>query len=1166
MGQARKPSGYIESLQIGQGFAVVRGWVGYRQGPTIEGEIRILLNGEHLATISGLDYRADLDRAEISGGHAGFCVAGKFELASAEKPVLALTLENGTQLEFSGESLDPAPFQPQGFIETVGPEGIVGWLFDPAMAFGHGQAHLVLNEKHQVPIELNRDRFDLPFRADSDYFRWGFALRVEMILAGLANAPKHETSPISASDLKLALVAGGQTLAVWSSKEATSPNTAGAAAAPEASAAAIEATPRPQEPTNGSERRGLLALRPNLIRHPPAPVSSPSQSPNTSAVQQTPQALSGLGPTAKTADVPDSTRERSPTVPAAAHAERRSSVVTHYNERGASGSSMLVVSWDMGHNPVGRAFLLADMAALEFDPTLTGPLFKQYGTQLWPPLRDEKSIKITTFEGGDFPTYLRNMLAQVEATDAQSVYVSKARLPSLLFGILMRVVKGSALIVDIDDHELSFFPNKTELTLEDALKYAQSHPDESAMPYAEVWTRLAENLVRQIGAITVSNVALQARFGGVVVRHGRNEEAFRPDPSVRERVRAEFGLAPDDVAVLFVGTPRPHKGIYRIAEALERLNNDKLVFVVVGSFTDARTKDGFKRFKKARIKFFENQPWERLPEIVSMADLVAILQDPASPIAEYQIPAKLTDALALGIPVFATRVPPLLDLIAQGTIEPIDTDMDLDRVLSAASPLEQSNPAKLAHRRQRFLSEFSYKVNASRIKLAYEQAVAEARDPVPAPLKDAVYQIAKHFGVSHPLIERCAPVSAPAVHRPDQPFDLVFFWKQNDTDIYGRRSDMMIKYLLKSGRVRRVLQFDRNCTLGELERNVDRGPHSHLHQGNLVYVNTVRRALKMADTPQVIKRTFICRDGSAPQRLFGTELPRRSDYMDFVRTTLNEVGMDSSAAAWVCPVVMDFPQIQEEFRFSRIIADIIDDQRKWKAVPDYMRRVEQNYVDVLKMSDLVVANCEPVKEGFRDLRDDIVVVPNGAEEFEPNQRWPIPADIAHLPRPIVGYVGNLRDRIDLPLIEKIATQHPDWSIVLIGSAHDAIDLITAARQHPNIHLMGVRPYEEALAYIKNFDVAMMPHLDNVLSQNMNPLKLYVYFALGVPIVTSEVANIGDIGPKVAVARTHEQFLAAVEAAVSDPQGLDAGTYRDVISSVSWRKRVADVFRHLDATA
>ena len=37
-------------------------------------------------------------------------------------------------------------------------------------------------------------------------------------------------------------------------------------------------------------------------------------------------------------------------------------------------------------------------------------------------------------------------------------------------------------------------------------------------------------------------------------------------------------------------------------------------------------------------------------------------------------------------------------------------------------------------------------------------------------------------------------------------YDLVVFWKQNDTGIYGRRQDMFLKYLERSGR------FDRSCT------------------------------------------------------------------------------------------------------------------------------------------------------------------------------------------------------------------------------------------------------------------------------------------------------------------------------------------------------------------
>jgi hypothetical protein len=48
-----------------------------------------------------------------------------------------------------------------------------------------------------------------------------------------------------------------------------------------------------------------------------------------------------------------------------------------------------------------------------------------------------------------------------------------------------------------------------------------------------------------------------------------------------------------------------------------------------------------------------------------------------------------------------------------------------------------------------------------------------------------------------------------------------------------------------------------------------------------------------------------------------------------------------------------------------------------------MERVARNYTDLLKDADLVLANCDAVREGFSDLRKDIAVVPNGTEVFSP---------------------------------------------------------------------------------------------------------------------------------------------------------------------------------------
>ena len=95
------------------------------------------------------------------------------------------------------------------------------------------------------------------------------------------------------------------------------------------------------------------------------------------------------------------------------------------------------------------------------------------------------------------------------------------------------------------------------------------------------------------------------------------------------------------------------------------------------------------------------------PGVVVAADLVCVLQDPANPVARVQTPAKVTDALAMGVPVLATPTPPLAGLARRGLI-----DLVSDRPLAGQLEelLENAQDARegALARRQAFLDEFSY--------------------------------------------------------------------------------------------------------------------------------------------------------------------------------------------------------------------------------------------------------------------------------------------------------------------------------------------------------------------------------------------------------------------------------------------------------------------------
>ena len=405
-----------------------------------------------------------------------------------------------------------------------------------------------------------------------------------------------------------------------------------------------------------------------------------------------------------------------------------------------------------------------------------------------------------------------------------------------------------------------------------------------------------------------------------------------------------------------------------------------------------------------------------------------------------------------------------------------------------------------------------------------------------------------------------------AKHPPvDDKLDIVFFWKQNDTGIYGRRQDMLVKHLAQHPRVARIFHFDAPIDLRWwLRHPLNLGNRGT--EGWAVVRQTLRRKLRLENRGNVRFDTFIFL--ASRRRVFRTLarlLPTGKSYHEFLHRTFRrcDVGIRRTVF-WACPTVFDFPRLCEGFLTDVVVADVIDDQRQWPATPEHHARVQRNYEEVLSRADIAFANCSTVVDSLGRLSRSVHLVPNAAEAVgEDFERWPMPREFRRLPRPIVGYVGNLdAARLDGALLEAVARRRPRWHLVFIGSAHRDQSVL-ALSKHPNVHFLGVRPYPKVLRYIRHFDVAMVPHLDNDLTRNMNPLKLYVYLSLKVPIVATPIANTDAIGEFIQVGGTEDEFIGAVEHCLAHGFGSRAARIDEVLRANSWDERVQRIVTLID---
>jgi glycosyltransferase involved in cell wall biosynthesis len=161
----------------------------------------------------------------------------------------------------------------------------------------------------------------------------------------------------------------------------------------------------------------------------------------------------------------------------------------------------------------------------------------------------------------------------------------------------------------------------------------------------------------------------------------------------------------------------------------------------------------------------------------------------------------------------------------------------------------------------------------------------------------------------------------------------------------------------------------------------------------------------------------------------------------------------------------------------------------------------------------------------------------------------IPDDV-RIAGKVLGYVGVIDERLDYALIEQLAVDIPDATIVLVGPVVkvNANELPRRA----NIRWLGQRDYADLPGYLKAFDVCLMPFALNEATQYINPTKTLEYMAAGRPIVSTPVTDVvrqfADI-VRVAPAGTH--FVDAVRWALAAPDRrlLEAGLRRS--ADASW---------------
>jgi glycosyltransferase involved in cell wall biosynthesis len=146
------------------------------------------------------------------------------------------------------------------------------------------------------------------------------------------------------------------------------------------------------------------------------------------------------------------------------------------------------------------------------------------------------------------------------------------------------------------------------------------------------------------------------------IDNARFEEGSRFAPGERAAMRARFGIAPDDMAVVFSGKFLPRKdpmALLRAVDAMQHRHRTAVIFLGNGELREEM--ESFARDRKLNVHFagFVNQT--ELPKHYAMADVFVLpsFDDPRATV--------VNEAMASGLPIVITdRCGPIGDIVQHG--------------------------------------------------------------------------------------------------------------------------------------------------------------------------------------------------------------------------------------------------------------------------------------------------------------------------------------------------------------------------------------------------------------------------------------------------------------------------------------------------------------------
>lgn len=252
-----------------------------------------------------------------------------------------------------------------------------------------------------------------------------------------------------------------------------------------------------------------------------------------------------------------------------------------------------------------------------------------------------------------------------------------------------------------------------------------------------------------------------------------------------------------------------------------------------------------------------------------------------------------------------------------------------------------------------------------------------------------------------------------------------------------------------------------------------------------------------------------------------------------------------------------FVDVLNHLDFDMIVYDCMDELSLFKNASEKIIHQEQQ---LLEQATIVFTGGKSLYAEKSKKHNNVHCFPSSVDRMHFKQSMngiAVPTDLRHLQGTVVGYYGVIDERIDMELLYEVALQNPNIHFVMVGPLAKISE--TDLPKADNILFTGMKSYLELPAYLKRFDIAMMPFALNDSTKFISPTKTLEYMAAGKKIISTAIYDVvRDYSDVLSIVYDADEFSAAIKELIHVNPVFIYEKYQPVLARTSWDYTVLEM--------